>query len=163
MYTRGWCVLFCFALLMASVVAQAQGTLEVTGLDGAHDVITPELWSTLPRSRVTAIEHDGRAVSFEGVAASEILKRVHAPLGTELRDKSLALYVVADAADGYRAVYSLTEFDPAFSERVILIADRRDDRALKPEEGPLRMVVPGDQRSARWVRQLKRISVKRAD
>jgi DMSO/TMAO reductase YedYZ molybdopterin-dependent catalytic subunit len=163
MYTRGWCVLFCFALLTACALAQAQGILEVTGLDGAHDVITPEVWARLPRGRVTAIEHDGREVAFEGVVASEILKRVHTPLGTELRGKSLALYVVAEAADGYRAIYSLTEFDPAFSDRVILIADRRDDQALKHEEGPLRMVVPGDKRPARWVRQLTRISVKRAE
>jgi hypothetical protein len=42
-----------------------------------------------------------------------------------------------------------------------MIADRRNGEALAEKEGPLRIVVPGEKRQARWVRQLTGISVKR--
>ena len=48
-------------------------------------------------------------------------------------------YLVVEAADGYRAVFALPELDPAFSDRVILLADRRDGKPLDGKEGPLRV------------------------
>ena len=48
-----------------------------------------------------------------------------------------------------------------FTDRIIMIADRRNGEALAEKEGPLRIVVPGEKRQARWVRQLTGISVKR--
>ena len=56
----------------------------------------------------------------------------------------MALGVVARAPDGYRVLFSLTEFDAAFSNRVILLVDRRDGKSLDNREGPLRLVVPDD-------------------
>jgi hypothetical protein len=82
---------------------------------------------------------------------------VHAPLGRELRGKNLAVYLVAEGADGYRAVIALPELDAGFTDEVLLVADRRDGQGLAEGEGPLRLVVPGDRRPARWVRQLVRL------
>jgi len=42
---------------------------------------------------------------------------------------------VVEAADGYRAVFALAEFDPDFTDRVILLADRRDDYPLSSKRG----------------------------
>jgi hypothetical protein len=75
---------------------------------------------------VQVVDHDGKEATFEGVPAREVLKLVNAPLGTELKGKNLSVYLVAEAADGYQVVYALTEFDPGFTDRLILIADRRD-------------------------------------
>jgi hypothetical protein len=69
---------------------------------------------------------------------------------------------VASAADGYRAVFALPELDPAFTDGVVLVADKRDGRPLGGEEGPLRLVVAGEKRQARWVRQLTSLSVRTA-
>ncbi|HLX04715.1 MAG TPA: hypothetical protein VKR28_04230, partial [Candidatus Binatus sp.] len=74
---------------------------------------------------------------------------------------NLAVGVVASAPDGYRVLFSLTEFDPAFSDRVILLADQRDGKPLDTREGPLRFIVPGDKRHARWIRGLTTIEVLR--
>jgi hypothetical protein len=71
-----------------------------------------------------------------------------------LRGSNLTVFVVAEAADGYRVVYSLAEFDGGIKETTILIADRKNGRALVAAEGPLRIVVPGEKRQGRWTRQL---------
>jgi len=153
----GWC-----GLLALVSLAQAQDlSLRVVGLDGDAHQITAQTWAGLPRSSVQAVDHDGKAVTFDGVAAREVLKLANAPLGKELRGKSLAVYVLAEAADGYRAVYALAEFDAEFSDRIILIADRRNGQPLADKEGPLRVVVPGEKRQARWLRELVSISVRR--
>ena len=70
--------------------------------------------------------------------------------------------VVAEAADGYRVLYALAEFDAAFTNAVILVADRRNGEALGAEDGPLRIVVPWEKRQARWARQLIALRVGRA-
>ena len=74
----------------------------------------------------------------------------------------MSLYVVAEGADGYKVVYALPEFDPDFTDGLILIADRKNGEALPPKEGPLRMVVPWEKRQARWVRQLTVLRVGQA-
>src|SRR5713226_4105039 len=66
----------------------------------------------------------------------------------------LALFLVVGAADGYHAVFALPELDHAFTDRIIILADRRDGKPLAEKEGPLRIVVPDEKREARWVRQV---------
>jgi hypothetical protein len=71
----------------------------------------------------------------------------------------MRLYVLVKARDGYAAVFALPEFDAGFTDRVILLADRRDGHPLDAVEGPLRLVVPDEKRRARWVRQVIDIQV----
>lgn len=52
---------------------------------------------------------------------------------------------------------------PICAVREIVLADKRDSKLLDAKGGPVRIVVPGDKRAARWVRQvtvLKLIAVK---
>jgi DMSO/TMAO reductase YedYZ molybdopterin-dependent catalytic subunit len=115
-----------------------------------------------PRRAVRAMDHDGKESAFEGVALVDVLRLAGVPIGKDLRGDKLTTQVIAEAADGYRAVFALTELDPAFTDRVILLADRRDDQPLSAAEGPLRIVVPGEKRHARWVRQVIALTVRRA-
>jgi hypothetical protein len=116
----------------------------------------------LPHEAVDVIDHGGAQVRFEGVPAREILKLAGAPMGKEMCGANLALYVVAEAKDGYRVVYSLTEFDNGFTDTTILIADKRDGKSLSDDEGPLRIVVPGEKRQGRWTRQLVALKLGKA-
>lgn len=116
----------------------------------------------LPRQTVSAKNHDGKAVTFEGVALVEVLRLAGVEFGEKLRGKSLALFLVVDAADGYRAVFALPELDPAFTDGVILLADGREGKALSEAEGAWRIVVPGEKRQARWVRQVVALTIRRA-
>lgn len=72
---------------------------------------------------MSAKDHDGKDTSFEGVELGEVLKLVGVKFGEGLRGKSLALFLVVAAADGYRAVLALPELDHAYTERVVLVAD----------------------------------------
>lgn len=105
-------------------------------------------------------EDHGVKASFRGVALSELLAHVGAPAGKELRGDKLALYALVTAADGYRAVFALAELDPAFTDRVIIVAYQRDGKALSKPEGPFRIVVPGEKRAARWVREVTAIEIR---
>jgi hypothetical protein len=67
-----------------------------------------------------------------------------------------------EGADDYRVVIALPELDPGFTDRVILLADKVDGHPLDSKSGPFRVIVPGEKRMARWVRQavsLKIVSV----
>ena len=116
----------------------------------------------LPRQTVSAKEHDGTTATFEGVALVEVLRLAGVEFGEKLRGKSLALFLVVEAADGYRAVFALPELDSAFTDHVIILADRRNGKALSDAEGQWRIVVPGEKRQARWVRQVVALTIHRA-
>jgi len=64
-----------------------------------------------------------------------------------------------DAADGYKVVIALPELDPEFTDRVILLADKANGHPLDTKDGPFRIVVPGEKRMARWVRQVTTLKV----
>jgi hypothetical protein len=39
------------------------------------------------------------------------------------------------------------------------LADTKDGQPLPPREGPFRIIVPGEKRPARWVRQVSAVTV----
>ena len=114
------------------------------------------------RQTLRAKDHDGKEYTYEGVAVLEILQKAGLKFGDALRGKALATYLLVDAADGYQAVYALPEFDPPANDRMILLADRQDGAAFAAAAGPLKMIVPGDKTHARWVRQVKSLTIVRA-
>lgn len=79
----------------------------------------------LPRRVVRATDH-GKEATFEGVMLGEVLRLAGVKFGEALRGKNLQLYLLVEAADGYKAVFALPELDPAFTDRVILLADKHD-------------------------------------
>jgi DMSO/TMAO reductase YedYZ molybdopterin-dependent catalytic subunit len=136
--------------------------LEVVGEVSRPLSFSVDDFAKLPRQSVRATGHDKIESVYQGVSLGEILVRSGAASGSELRGKALSLYVVVEASDGYRAVFALPELDAAFSDRVILVADRRDERPLDAHNGPLQIVVPGEKRHGRWVRQVVRLRIGRA-
>jgi DMSO/TMAO reductase YedYZ molybdopterin-dependent catalytic subunit len=114
------------------------------------------------RRTVKVKDHKGVDAEFEGVPLIDVLRKAGARVDDRLRGGALADYLVIEASDGYRAVFALAELDPAFTDRVILLADRRDGRAIDATEGPLRIVVPGEKKHARWVRQVTGLTIRRA-
>ncbi len=116
----------------------------------------------LPRQTVNAKDHDGKTAAYEGVALAEVLRLAGVEFGEKLHGKSLALFLLVDAADGYRAVFALPELDSAFTDQVIILADRRDGKAFSEAEGQWRIIVPNEKRQARWVRQVVALTIRRA-
>jgi DMSO/TMAO reductase YedYZ molybdopterin-dependent catalytic subunit len=139
--------------------ATAAPVLQVRGEVPRSLGLSAEDLARLPRVSVHSKGHDGRDVEFSGVALAEVLRLAGVPTGAELRGAALAQYAVVNGADGYRAVFSLPELSRDFTDVVVLLADRRDGKPLASPEGPLRLVVPGDKRQARWVRQVVSLTV----
>jgi len=115
----------------------------------------------LPRQTLTAKDHDQTA-TFEGVALIEILRLAGVEFGEKLRGKGLALFLVVEAADGYRAVFALPELDSSFTDKIIILADKRDGKPLPEKEGPWRVIAPSEKRPGRWVRQVVALTIRRA-
>jgi hypothetical protein len=113
----------------------------------------------LCHQKVTTKGSGGQESEFEGVALVEMLRLAGVRLGDQLPGNGLATYLLVKAADGYQVVFSLTELDPAFTDRLILLADRRDQKPLVASECPLRIVI--EQSHARWVRQVVSLIIRR--
>jgi hypothetical protein len=118
-------------------------------------------FSKLARKKVRAKDHSGKEAEYEGAVLVDVLRLAGVKFGEQMRGPSLALYLVVEAADGYKAVFALPELDPAFTDRVIILADHRDGKALEENEGPYRIVVPDEKRQARWVRQVIALTIRR--
>jgi DMSO/TMAO reductase YedYZ molybdopterin-dependent catalytic subunit len=109
--------------------------------------------------RSVKAKDQGHESVFDGVLVADVLKKAGVRQGTELRGEFLAFYLLVEAADGYRVVFSLPELDDAFTDRLVLLADRKDGKPLNEREGPFRIIVPDEKRPARWVRQVVALTV----
>jgi len=117
----------------------------------------------MPRKTLSVVNpHEKKTEVYEGVSIQELLHRAGAPQGSQLRGPAMAFYVVAEASDGYRVVFSLAELDSDFLDSDVIVADTVDGAPLGPNQGPLRIVAPHDKRPARWIRMLKSLTVVKA-
>ena len=140
---------------------EAKTLLQVVGHVAQPLSLSEDQLAKLPRQTVRAKGHDGVEAQFEGVPVIEILAKAGVPTGQALRGPALAHYVVVEAADGYRATFAVAELDPSFTDRVTLLADHRDGKPLSAQSGPLQIIVPGEKKHARWVRQVITLKVGR--
>ena len=139
-------------------------------LDLRGDVPNPQRIDTaalhkLPRVEIHANDPQdaGKEIVYSGTPLVEVLKA-----GGLLLDAGMAgiretvkMTVFIEATDGYRAAFSLAELDPELTDRIIILADARDGQPLSPHEGPFRIIVPKEKRPARWVRQVKSVTVRK--
>ena len=72
--------------------------------------------------------------------------------------ESHSMYLVATGSDGYRALLSLAEIDPAFGNRPVLVAYSVNGAGLG-RSGMARLIVPGDVKMSRSVSALASIEV----
>ena len=112
----------------------------------------------MPHEQVTAAAHDEPASQWGGVRLEDILSRAGVPLDKPLRGKTLASFVRVTAADQYQVVFGLADLDATLGHTQVLLVDTRDGKPLD-KDGPLRLLVPGDKRPARWVRNVTMIEV----
>jgi DMSO/TMAO reductase YedYZ molybdopterin-dependent catalytic subunit len=148
------------SLIAAPSWAQTEAVaLRLVAPDGRSAVLTSGALATLPRQSLSLTAH-GETHVYEGPTLASVLERLDAPLGGRLRGEALRTYVVVRAADGYVVVFSLAEIDPAMSPTAVILADQADGAPLPAEEGPLRLIVEGDARPARSVRQVTAIELR---
>lgn len=133
-------------------------TVQITGAVKQPLTLTADDLAKMPRASVRTMSN-GMETVYEGVWIHEVLKKAGVPLGTELRGKALASYVVAEAQDGYQVVFSLGELDPGFTSNEILLADTANGKPLFGAQGRFRLVASKDKAGARSVRMLTKLEV----
>jgi hypothetical protein len=159
--------LMCAGALVFSPAAEPQ-TAANPALVLAGDVPHPlqfsmEEFAEVPHVTVNAYNgHDKTQQKYEGVLLRDLLKQAGVPQGEALRGKWVNCFVEMEAADGYKVVFALAEFDTSFQDYQVIVADKMDGAALGKDQGPLKLVAPQDKRPGRWIRQLQKITVRQA-
>jgi DMSO/TMAO reductase YedYZ molybdopterin-dependent catalytic subunit len=140
----------------------ATAELRISGAVSTPLVLTLADFKNMPRKKLTVVNpHDKKTEAYEGVLLEELLRKAGVPQGESLRGPLMATYVLAEAADGYRVVFSLGELDSGILDSEVIVADTMDGAPLGAKQGPFRIVAPHEKRPARWVRMLKSITVVR--
>ncbi|MGC1290368.1 MAG: molybdopterin-dependent oxidoreductase [Candidatus Acidiferrales bacterium] len=148
--------------------ASAQNTAASPALRITGRVATPLELSladlkNMPRTTLTVVNpHSKKTEVYQGVPLEELFRRAGVPQGEKLRGPLMATYVLAEASDGYRVVFSLAELDSGFLDSGVIVADTLDGAPLGSGEGPLKLVAPHDKRPARWIRMLRSITILQA-
>jgi hypothetical protein len=130
------------------------GAIVVYGDVEQQLVVTATDLAAMTQTSISGEPHGGTPGTYSGPALGQILSKAGVQMGADLRGVALSRYVVVEAADGYRAVFALAELDPLFRSAVPILAHRKDGQALDGEAGAFQVIVPGEQRHARWVRQV---------
>lgn len=107
----------------------------------------------MPTITVQASFHDGRDATFEGVRIRDLLARAGVP--TQVQGPELLRFLIVEASDGYRALFSRTEIEPDFRADPPILAFREDGEPIAAKFGPLQVIVPDELRHVRWVRQVE--------
>lgn len=158
----------CLALLIptaafgqraASHVLKAEVVLTIQGEVPTPRKLTFDDLAKLPRRSVQTKEPDGSTVVYEGVELAEVLKLAGVTFGEDLKGVRLSTFLLVSAADGLSVVFALPELDSSYTERLIILADRRDGKPLPASEVPLRVIVPDEKRKSRWVKQVTTLSI----
>lgn len=157
------------ALLLIStspLFTQAQtsklNSLSVTGEVKMSLTLTTKDLDKMAKTELNATDHDEKEHKYSGVELAVILKQAGVTLGAELRGKNAAKFLLVSATDGYRVVFSLAEVDPEFSQKKILLATRKDGSLLPESEGPFKIIIEGEKKKARFIRQINSIQIKYA-
>lgn len=116
--------------------------------------------AAMPRTTIKTTVKD-QTVTYEGVSVREILTRAGVPAGQALHGGELLTVIVVAAADGYRVAFSVAEFDPLYTDRQAILADRKDGAALSGNEAPFELILTGEKHLSRWVRQVTSIEVQK--
>jgi hypothetical protein len=141
--------------------AQEPATKELQFVDesGRQRAITADDLAKLSRVTAKVTDRDGQMAEYEGVRLSDLLQQLGVMLGKDLRGPRVANYVLLEAADGYRVTLAIGEVDPETTDKLVLVADKKNGAALPEKEGPWRLVIPDDKRPVRWIRMLTKIGV----
>jgi hypothetical protein len=123
-----------FGLFISVGLCQVDPTLTVQGIGGTSITLSASDIAKLPTQTVKVTDQT-TPVTFEGLPLTDVLAKVRTPTGEAFNKTVASYYVVAEAHDGYRAVFSWAEIDPTFTDRKIYIVTKRTGSAC-----PIRMV-----------------------
>ena len=154
-YPRGLLVLALLAAAATASFAAADG-VTITAPSAAPLPMTTAALGRLPTTRIDVsfgTDHGALHASFIGPLLWVVLGAAHVKTGKDVvRDT-----VLVTGSDGYSASIALGEISPAFENKHIVLAEAMNGQPLGPAHW--RLVVPGDARGGRSVRDVVAIAV----
>jgi hypothetical protein len=122
---------------------------------------TPATLASLPHVTVTVHnQHTKADDTYSGVSLMDLLTPLGVPAAPH--GAGVRLYLVAEGSDGYKAVYSLGEVNPAIHDAVVIVADSENRKPLTGD-GPMKLIATREKHPSRWVRNLVAIKVMKAE
>ncbi|MGH2561543.1 MAG: molybdopterin-dependent oxidoreductase [Thermomicrobiales bacterium] len=141
-------------------------TVDLTGLVEHPAQLTVADLQLLPAQTVAVTFESGEGTqqySYTGVRVAAVIEQAGLVLNPDQKNDQLRKYLVFTAKDGYETVISWGEIDPNFGNAPYLLAWEEDGQPLTGEDGPIRLVTPGDVRGGRYVTGVIRIEVRDVD
>lgn len=149
----------------APTAAPATATLRVHGALPRHATLTPAELEALGAEDVAWTFRDEPHV-YRGLRLDRLLTELGfergpggAGVATHERRPGWRNVLLARGSDGFFAVFTLAELMPEMGPSRAYVVWQRDGVPLVGDEGPLRLVVPTDQRGSRSVRRLGELEV----
>jgi len=143
---------------MAHTPAKPSTSLSLT-IDDKTTTLTLDDLKALPQRTLTVKNgHTGAEETYSGVAVGDLLAKLGFAFDNASAKRTYHSYVRAEGTDGYWVLYSASELTPTLRETESLIATGVDGKPLG-EEGAFKIVVAGERRPARWVRNLQSLTV----
>jgi DMSO/TMAO reductase YedYZ molybdopterin-dependent catalytic subunit len=145
--------------LLKAQTAPKQGTVKITGeVTNPFELKLADM-QQYKQTSVARKDKDGKDHSYSGITLAEILQKAGTTLGKDLKGENLTKFIVVEASDGYRVVFSLAELDKDFTDPTIILATIVDGKPLPPGDGPFRVIVQDDKKPARCIKQVTSIKV----
>jgi DMSO/TMAO reductase YedYZ molybdopterin-dependent catalytic subunit len=149
------------------VASPAAGeAVQLTGLVETPGSITVADLQALPSQTVDVTFQTGSGEqhhTYTGVLLWDVLNKATLKLDANRKNDQLRKYVVLTAKDGYEVVISLGQIDPNFGNSPYLLAWDEDGQQLSGDDGPVRLVTPGDVKGGRYVYGVIKIEVRDVD
>jgi transposase-like protein len=144
--------------LMFALKTQAQN-VTISGEGLSPLTITKGMFADMKQVVIMAKAHDEKVHRYSGVTIADLLTKAGVTLGDSAKKHTVTSYIIVTAADNYKAIYTLAEIDPLFANRSIILADKADKKVLPVQDGPFQIIVPGEKKHGRWIRQVTGIEV----
>lgn len=147
------------ALLSGPALGAEPDGIVISDLSGADRVMTSQEIGALPAVQVTVAVEPGHGPpqrTYEGPLLWAVLERAGVVHADKFREQVRQMVTVA-GSDGYTVLLALGEISPEFEGKQVIVAERADGQPLA--SGHLRLIVPGEKRAGRSVRDLVRIGI----
>jgi hypothetical protein len=145
---------------LASGTAAFAGDVQLLAPNGHTATLEPAALAHMPsvKTHVSFLtEHGTETADYTGATLWSVLQQLGLITSANPRDREKQAIVVT-GHDGYAVVLAMAEIDPAFEGKQIVLADQVNGEPMPA--GEIRLVVPGDKRGGRSVRDVARIDVR---
>ncbi len=129
-------------------------------IDGRVTTLSVAELQSFPQKSVTVHnEHMKMDETYSGVLLGDLLAKYGLPVDKSTHRKMLRSYLVAEGMDQYRVVMSVTEVEGTEHNGDVIVATMVGGKPLG-DDGELKLIISGDKKPERWVRNLMSITVK---